>query len=116
MKYSEVIPYILSFDQVTRRTLSESGTSIVFSVQEIDFAFFETDAPIQWKLSLEVSAEQLAELIYPPQIIQAKGKPEGHWLTIVRVENCDEALLKELIAGSYAKALQKSPHPATTSQ
>lgn len=109
MKYSEVIPYILSFDQVTRRTISETGSAIVFCLQEQIFAYFETGAPIQWKLSLEVSEEQLAELIYPPQITQAKNKPDGHWITIARVENCEEQLLKDLIAGSYARALAKRP-------
>ncbi|HMW49997.1 MAG TPA: MmcQ/YjbR family DNA-binding protein [Cellvibrionaceae bacterium] len=111
MKYSEVIPYILSFDQVTRRTISESGTAIVFCLQERIFAYFETGAPIQWKLSLEVSEAQLRELIYPPQITHAKDKPAGHWITIARVENCDEELLKELIAGSYARAQAKNATP-----
>ncbi|HRH77762.1 MAG TPA: MmcQ/YjbR family DNA-binding protein [Cellvibrionaceae bacterium] len=108
MKYSEVIPYILSFDHVVKRTLNDAGTAIGFSVQERMFAFFETGAPIQWKLSLEVSEEQFRVLIYPPQITQAKDKPAGHWITIARVENCDEGLLKELIAGSYAKAIAKN--------
>ena len=72
---------------------------------------FETGAPIQWKLSLEVSEEQFRVLIYPPQITQAKDKPAGHWITIARVENCDEGLLKELIAGSYAKAIAKMLPP-----
>lgn len=104
MKYSEVIKYIQSHDKVVKQSLNPNGTAFGFCVEDVIFAYFETGAPIQWRLTLEVTEAQYVELHFPPQIVQARDKPEGHWLTIVRLENFDEELLTQLIDASYASA------------
>lgn len=108
MKYSEVMKYLVNFPEAVKTPLNDTGTAFGFMVGGTIFAYFETGAPIQWKLTLRVSELQYNELHYPPQILQARDKPPGYWLTIVRLENFDEPLLKELIEGSYTLARDAS--------
>lgn len=108
MKYSEVLKYLVNFPGAVKAPLNDTGTAFGFKVGETIFAYFETGAPIQWKLTLRVNEQQFQQLHYPPQILQARDKPPGYWLTIVRLENFDEPLLKELIEGSYTLARDAS--------
>ena len=106
MKYTEVMKYCLSFPDAERELLSPAGNAFALTVGSRAFGYFETGAPIQWRFSVRVSEQQFHELPNPPQVRQARDKPEDHWITIARVENFDGEFLKELIEGSYQRALQ----------
>lgn len=101
MKYVDVMKYCLAKPGATRVAVNAAGTAFGFSVNERFFAYFETGAPIQWRFSLQVTASNFEKLQFPPKVLPATDKPEGHWLTIVRVESFDEDLLLELIDWSY---------------
>ncbi len=105
MKYVDVVRHCMALAGVTRSTISASGNAFSFNVNNEVFAYFETGAPIQWRFSLRVTAQQYEELHYPPKVLQAKDKPGGPWLTIVRVESFDETLLVDLINASYQSTL-----------
>ena len=108
MKYFDILKYCLALEGVSRSAAAGENT-IMLSVDGTAFAFFETDAPVHWRFSLMVTAENYTKLNAPPRILQARNKPGGYWLTIVIVESFDEELLKELINWSYMQALQKAP-------
>ena len=106
MKYIDVMKYCLSFPQSERKLLNSAGNAFALLAGSTPFGFFETGAPIQWQFSLPVEPQRFDELLNPPQVRQAKYKPNDHWITIQRVENFDEVLLKELIDWSYQQAVQ----------
>jgi predicted DNA-binding protein (MmcQ/YjbR family) len=105
MTYKEVIKFCMALEGVSRKVLGEQGNAFALTVADSIFAYFETGAPIQWRLSLQVTAQNYDRLHFPPKTIQDKNRPGGNWLTIVRVESFDEQLLVELITWSYQQAL-----------
>ncbi|GAB1260463.1 MmcQ/YjbR family DNA-binding protein [Aurantivibrio plasticivorans] len=110
MKYSEVMTYCLSFPETKRQALSAEGNAFALLAQSSPFGYFETGAPIQWRFSLRVTESHFNDLANPPLVRKAgdKGKEGQHdyWITIQRVENFSETLLKELIQWSYQRALE----------
>ncbi|TVZ40830.1 putative DNA-binding protein (MmcQ/YjbR family) [Alteromonadaceae bacterium 2753L.S.0a.02] len=101
MKYVDVMKYCLAKPGTTRVALNNAGTAFGFSANGAFFGYFQTGAPIQWRLTLEVTEENYEKLLFPPKVLPADDKPKGKWLTIVRVESFDEELLLELIDWSY---------------
>lgn len=108
MTYFEVMKYCLGLPGVERRSTGSAGNAFVFVAGENVFAYFETGAPVQWRLTLRVTEEHYEGLYFPPKVIYAEDKPGGDWLTIVRVESFDETLLKELIDWSYNNAAKSA--------
>lgn len=106
MTYIDVVRYCLAFPNTQRQVLSESGNAFGLMVGSTLFGHFETGAPVQWQFTLRVSAEDFVALPNPPHIRQAESALGGHWITIRRVENFDEHLLKNLIDWSFHDARQ----------
>ena len=116
MKYIDVMKYCLSLPNSQRRAITPAGNKFALLAGESVFGYFETGAPIQWQFSLPVSAQRFDNLLNPPQVRHAdtsheqfpwRQKPDlqhENWITIQRVENFDEVLLKELIDWSYRQA------------
>lgn len=112
MKYSDVLKFCLALPGTTRQPLSERGQSFALAVDSMPFAFFETGAPIQWQFVVRVNDVLATELIDPPHVRAASsgaGRDDGHWLTILRVENFAEEQLKSMISWSYQQALCQQP-------
>ncbi|GAB1257761.1 hypothetical protein NBRC116494_22630 [Aurantivibrio plasticivorans] len=110
MKYSEVMKYCLSFPETKRQPLSADGNAFALLAESSPFGYFETGAPIQWRFSLRVTESHFNDLPNPPLVRKAnkkvKKEDNDYWITIQRVENFDETLLKELIQWSYQRALE----------
>lgn len=106
MNYVDVIRYCLALPNTRRETTSASGNAFAINYAEVPFGTFRTGAPVQWKFSLRVSEMQHRDMHNPPRIFQAKTEDQwdnDYWLTIARVESCDEAQLKEMIDWSYQR-------------
>ena len=106
MKYVEVMRYCLSLTNTRQEALNASGRAFALKVGDNVFGQFETGAPIAWQFKLRVTQEHYEELPNPPKVRQVKEKERGddYWLIIERVENFDDAFLKELIDWSYQRA------------
>lgn len=121
MKYVEVMQYCLSFPGSQRELVNSSGNAFALTAGSRVFGYFETGAPIQWQFSLKVTPENYEALPNPPQVRQNRvrqdkaredkatedsARQDDYWITIQRVENFDEKLLKELIDWSYQQAIK----------
>lgn len=106
MQYVEVIKFCLSLPRTKRVAASDLGNAFKLCVDESVFGYFETGAPVQWHFSLRVAPDKSDDFLNPPSVRKAADKTDDNWLTIQRVENFDEDLLKELIQGSYERAQQ----------
>lgn len=104
MTYIDVVKYCLTFPNTHRQILNQTGNAFALMVDSQMFGHFETGAPVQWQFSLRVTPEDFETLPMPPHIRQADLQGGGHWVTIRRVENFDDHLLKSLIDWSYLKA------------
>lgn len=104
MTYTDVVKYCLTFPNTRRQVLSDSGSAFALMVDTRMFGHFATGAPVQWQFSLRVTPEDFKALPYPPHVRQDDSRQDDHWITIRRVENFDEHLLKSLIDWSYRKA------------
>lgn len=104
MTYIDVVRYCLSFPGTQRQVLNEAGNAFGLMVGQSMFGHFETGAPIQWQFTLRVTPEHFEELPNPPHVRQAQSPQGDHWITIRRVENFDDQLLKNLIDWSYQHA------------
>jgi predicted DNA-binding protein (MmcQ/YjbR family) len=69
------------------------------------FAYFKTSEPERWRFSVRVSPARFIELTDQPGIKPARYRGRHHWVTIVHVHAMPEAYLRELLQGSYEKAL-----------
>lgn len=116
MTYHQVIKYCATQQGVNRKTLNTLGTAFAFEVADTIFAYFETGAPIQWRLSVRVSEDDFNNLHFPPKVLQSKDKLDDRWLTIMRVENFDETQLNTLIDYSYARAQAISQRAAAPTE
>lgn len=76
-----------------------------YSVAGKKFAYFKSSEPECWRFSLWVTPEQFLELTDQPGIKPARYMQRFHWVTIVNVQAIDEDYLKQLLDGSYHKAV-----------
>lgn len=107
MKCAEVIKFCRQIPGSEQRNLNHLGTAIGFFAQGVQFALFETGAPIQWQFSLPVSEDLYESLHSPPRILKA-DKGDGHWITIARVENFPDDELISLIKQAYQLTVKQS--------
>ena len=89
-----------------QRTLYEHPSNIlVYSVGDKKFAYFKTSDPEMWRFSIRVTPERFLELTDIPGIKPARYMGRFHWITIVQPKVLPADYLAELVAWSYAKAL-----------
>lgn len=93
------------FPAATRRLHEHPSNVLVYSVGGKNFAYFKTSEPERWRFSLWVGAEQFVALTDVPGIKPARYMGRFHWITIVDVRKMPPKFLKELVEGSYNKAL-----------
>lgn len=93
------------FPAASKRLHEHPSNVLVYSVGGKFFAYFKTSEPERWRFSLWVGAEQFIALTDVPGIKPARYMGRYHWITIVDVQRMPAAFLKELVKGSYHKAL-----------
>ncbi|MFZ6750155.1 MmcQ/YjbR family DNA-binding protein [Undibacterium sp. Ren11W] len=109
MNLQEVKNYCQALPQVEEELFGPPSNILVYSVKGKKFAYFKTSTPEQWRFSLRVTPDRFLELTDQAGIKPARYMQRFHWISIVKVGSMDPAYLKELINGSYAKALSSLP-------
>lgn len=78
---------------------------LVYAVGGRKFAYFKTSPPERWRFSVRVSPDRFVELTDMPGVKPARYRGRFGWVTIVRVSSFPADYLKELVGGSYRRAL-----------
>lgn len=78
---------------------------LVYTIGSKQFAYFKTSEPEKYRFSVRVSPDRFLELTDIQGVKPARYMGRFHWITIVKVEEFDNAYLRELIDRSYEKAL-----------
>ena len=91
------------------RLLDEPANILVYSLHDINFAYFKTSEPERWRFSIKVTPSCFVELTDQPGVKPARFCGRYHWVTIVDVSRFPADYLRELVEWSHGHALGKLP-------
>jgi predicted DNA-binding protein (MmcQ/YjbR family) len=92
-----------------QRLLGEPANILVYSLEQVNFAYFKTSEPERWRFSLKVTPSRFVELTDQPGVKPARYRGRHHWVTIVDVAAFPAGYLRELVEWSHRHAWSKLP-------
>ena len=97
--------FCAEFPGVTETLSGHPSNILVYAVGGKTFSYFKTSDPERWRFSTRVASDRFLEMTDIPGVKPARYMGRFHWVTIVRVEQFQQAYLAELVEWSYRKAL-----------
>ncbi len=98
-----------SLPGANERLLGAPSNILVYSLLDINFAYFKTSEPERWRFSIKVTPSRFVELTDQPGVKPARYRGRYHWVTIVDVASFPADYLRELVTWSHVHALGKLP-------
>lgn len=105
MNIKKVTLFCLSLHGASEESAGDPYNIHAFKIGGKKFAYYKTTEPEKFRFSVRVTPSRFIELTDQPGIKPARYMHRFHWVTIVNVESMPDAYLKELIAWSYARAV-----------
>ncbi len=97
--------YCRDLPHATETLYGEPYNFLVYAVGGKKFAYFKTSQPERWRFSVRVSLDRFVELTDVPGVKPARYRGRFGWITIVTVSSFPADYLRELVQGSYERAV-----------
>lgn len=97
--------YCRDLPHATETLYGEPYNFLVYAVGGKKFAYFKTSQPERWRFSVRVSLDRFVELTDVPGVKPARYRGRYGWITIVTVSSFPADYLRELVQGSYERAV-----------